>query len=380
MKRLTRRSFIGAVLSALGLSLSRVDARAADASQVLLTPELACSIAASFASSISGASNLIGVNATKFYDVDGRAVGYFVDLVDIDEQPHGYVVLDSSHESLIAEYSFDEGASSPFSAGTQAQDLQEDSRIVKAGPFAYAAPTADGAYVNQYGEDVTDELGSRPTTTAVPDSAWDDIFLGELFCDEYSLEEFYITNRGMSAFSQEQIESRTSKYACAIVALMNCAAAYIDSGWPAIYDSKFVDYFNELWNISGTRTVSTSDGITYGATTNSKIGPTFTTFCSSHGVSVVQVSKISPSFADFKSAIQRNHYGIFCCGINKQGERAGHAMAVEGCAVIKPSGVSMEKGINALLVADGWATNSTNARYLNIAFANYTDTYGVLFG
>ena len=54
-------------------------------------------------------------------------------------------------------------------------------------------------------------------------------------------------------------------------------------------------------------------------------------------------------------------------------------MAVEGCAVITPAGIATTTGMQVLLVSDGWNSNNTNARYLNLAFAKYTDTYGVFF-
>ena len=54
-------------------------------------------------------------------------------------------------------------------------------------------------------------------------------------------------------------------------------------------------------------------------------------------------------------------------------------MAVHGCAVIKPTSGNAQN-LNVLLVADGWAKNeNTNAKYLNLAFSRYTDTFGIFY-
>lgn len=160
---------------------------------------------------------------------------------------------------------------------------------------------------------------------------------------------------------------------------MNCATPYCRNSWPLSYSADWVSNFNEMWRLADTTTYNTSGGIHYGTVKNSKIGPALVSFCEKRGVSLTFSSNSNPSYEQFKNAIRRGDLSIFACGINVMGERNGHAMAVHGCAVIEPvngGGTNLE----VLLVADGWSSKgNTNAKYLNLAFSRYTDTFGIFF-
>ena len=382
MPSVSRRSF----LEILGTSMGAITLLPAETSyasgggKILLTPELAETYATIFARSVTGNVDLIARVAYVFYSLEMKPLGYFVNLFAPSGESAGYVVLDSSDPSLIAEFSFDRMARAPFDA-TSAFEANSRRVVVKTGAFAYASVDFDsGLVTDAYGRDVTEEVANSAIVLAVPDSNLDEIFIDELLSDKYDVEELYVTNKGFSTFPESLIIARTGRYACAVTAMMNCAAAYCaGDDWPSINDDKWTSYYMELWRLSKTSTYAGQNGVYNGSTQNGEIGPAFASFCNNRGVTVTYSSGTSPTFRQFKAVIQRNDYGIFCCGINIQGERDGHAMAVEGCAVIKPAGIATTTGMQVLLVSDGWNSNNTNARYLNLAFAKYTDTYGVFF-
>ena len=56
-----------------------------------------------FAKGIGENSNIVANNPRKFYDTTGQAIGYIVNY-NLENKPYGYVVFDTTCESLISEY------------------------------------------------------------------------------------------------------------------------------------------------------------------------------------------------------------------------------------------------------------------------------------
>ena len=86
----------------------------------------------------------------------------------------------------------------------------------------------------------------------------------------------------------------------------------------------------------------------------------------------------NPSWMQYKVNADEWNMSLFCAGINSaiNGTREGHAMSVQGYAILEPLGV-LNESIRVLGVHDGW---NNYARYVNYDFPNYTDTYGAFFG
>ncbi len=382
MNHLSRRNFVALALSSLGAMLLPKRAAASEGiGKIKFTEDKALEIADRFADAVSGLSSLRAISARKFFDESVHPLGYIVDYVDSDMNPHGYIVFDVSDESLIAEFSFDQGVSGPFVASDAVAtcSVDQSSLLIKTSPFMYALCSSGESAVDCYGNEIPNPLAGTPAPTSVGDSSWADIFLGDAFNDSYEIQDYFVTNRGFCSYAEKKVENCTGSYACAVVALMNCATPYCRSDWPSSYSSKWVEYYNEMWRLAKTSIYNNANGIRYGSVKNSQIGPALVSFCSSRGVQLTYTENSNPTFDQFKATVNRSDLSIFTCGINVDGEREGHAMAVHGCAVIKQAG-GRSSNINVLLVADGWADHeNTNAKYLNFAFARYTDTTGVFF-
>lgn len=334
MSNLSRRNFMGLALSSLGMVLVPKMAMASGiAEKIPFTEEMALEAADRFAASVSDFGSLRAISARTFYDGDLRPLGYIVDYVDDGLNPHGYIVFDTTDESLIAEFSFDEGISGPFAsdgAEVACSSTEEASLLVKTSPFTYALCGSDENVVDCYGQEMPNPLRGVSMPAGVGDSNWSDIFLGDAFNGSYEVKELSVTGKGFCSYEEEKVINCTGTYACAVVALMNFGPALVD-------------------------------------------------FCANRGISLTYKTSSSPSFNQFKTTIERGDLSIFACGINVNADRDGHAMAVHGCAVIKPTSGNAQN-LNVLLVADGWAKNeNTNAKYLNLAFSRYTDTFGIFY-
>ena len=96
--------------------------------------------------------------------------------------------------------------------------------------------------------------------------------------------------------------------------------------------------------------------------------------CANKGSTVHYSNSANPTWNFFKTVVDRGGLSIFCAGINITGSRSGHAMAVEGYSILRPSSGAGEN-IYTLFVADGW----DQGRFVNFYYTRYTDTYGVAF-
>lgn len=80
---------------------------------VVVTDDLAVQMAERFAKGISENSEIVANNPRKFYNTAGQAIGYIVNY-DYKDKPYGYVVFDTTCESLISEYSLGNNTASPY--------------------------------------------------------------------------------------------------------------------------------------------------------------------------------------------------------------------------------------------------------------------------
>lgn len=366
-----RRQFLA--LSALGLATFASPSALAFADSgfneggTIFTEEMAIQLAQNTAAALTGNQNL-SVNAiSKIYDVSLGAIGYCISYIDDANRPSGYIVFDVTDPSLISEYCFAQGAQCPCSTIDQRIVTQslDGGALTKTGSFSYqpGMPTSYDTH-----------------RSGTPDSgSWDDIFYsGDIVLNQnYQIIDQRYAPTDFISYPEPYIEAQTGTYACAVSALTCCAEFYIPRD--LFYSKDIAYHYSNLWNYSKTEVVSNSTGaagITYGSTATGDIGPALCAHCSNFGQTIYSSLSKTPTWTQLRGVIQSNNLAIFCCGINKNGSRVGHAMAVEGYLQLQQKGDSTSAPINILGVCDGW---NAGIRYLNISYAKYTDTAAVLF-
>lgn len=384
MTKVTRRRFFGLLLTvATSLLLSTVTVTQvayADAGAALEEEHEAIVMAQEFSDAIAPSENLTASDYVDLRDESGQLIGYIVEYEDAGGAPHGYVVFDNSHESLIAEFCLSEGAVSPFDyAKSEAEDdvlsalTISDNVAVKTAPFTYAAVSTNGTTYDMYGNVGSVDLQSFAAQPA--SHPWDPVFI-DGFNPAYSINAMNNAPGQVISFTESEIEELTGKYGCAVTALLCCAAHYV--GPDAFPWISYANDYNYLWNASNTTVYEVSNGISYGSTYNSNIGPALVQYCASKGLSVTQSSTASPTYAQFQTVINRGDMAIFCGGVSDPSSadgRSGHAMAVEGWAKLSLAGQPSDY-IYTLMIADGWFLD---IRFINFYYTQYLDTYGVFF-
>lgn len=343
--------------------------------KIELTPALASEVALDFRASLNGSQEVLTAEPIKFFNDSGQAIGYIVEYQLADGSPEGYVVLDNSDASLFSEWSFEDGARSPISSSLGEISVYATNGsspfVIKSAPFSYAVSIPDrGIILSEEGEDISSDFSIPAEYSSTPNSPdWYAVFI-DGFSSDYTMSTFKNAVDEFICFSESEAKSRTGKYGCAVTAMLNCAPHYLNSfnwnNWGADY--------NSLWSLSNTTVDHTSGGITYGSTPNNKIGPAFASYCEGNGTTVRYSNSMNPFWDFFKSTVDRGDLSIFCAGINIDGARDGHAMAVEGYSILRPSSGAGEN-IYTLFVADGW----DQGRFVNFYYTRYTDTYGVAF-
>ena len=125
-------------------------------SVVNVTDDLAIQMAERFAKGIGENSNIVANNPRKFYDTTGQAIGYIVNY-NLENKPYGYVVFDTTCESLISEYSFGNNSANPYEVIYQSEanvfsEKANTSEIYKIAPFEYGIVDNLGKIRTNYGE------------------------------------------------------------------------------------------------------------------------------------------------------------------------------------------------------------------------------------
>lgn len=380
MKKLIKR------LCAISLSIAillcnAVPAYASESSMVTLTDDLVIEMAERFATSVNPDANLEATNPIKFYDESGQAIGYIVDYYENDIYS-GYVVFDSTQEGIISEYTFDPNSKNPYQAVVDSNDTINmaarnagNEKLYKLSSFTYGILDYEtSTYHTNYGEEITVE--SSTSTNASRSSGtttWDAVLLdiAEVY-ENYN----YVSSNNLPEFiaiSEDTIEQETGRYACSVTAMYACAMYY------GAYDySNIVSDYVELWSRSSTSTIETKNGIIYGSTTRSNVGPAFQNYCASRGLYVTYSFYSTPTFSSFKTCIDNNNIAIVHCAINVLEDgtstRSGHSMTVEGYTTLQ--GKTTGNTIRTLMVFDGW---NEYVRYLNFDSEDFTELESTVF-
>lgn len=375
-KGFSRRKFLAlAGIGAASFAVNSKIAFASDQEKVRFTEEVAIDLANEFASSNFPEKNITAESATKLYANDLSPFGYIVEYATASGESGGYIVFDATNNGMIYEFSVSDGAISPYkrainSSGIATRSSTNPLAVIES-PFIYAAfLPSESTAIDMYGNDASDCIEPISTLSTPDTEDWNDIFItigsGWTFKSQNHAPQQFIS------FSREEVEAASGRYACVVSAMLNCAPHYIGSSsfpWGKIGN----DYI-ELWDRSATSTLYTRDGILYGDTVFQNACSAMREYCSNRGVAISASYERSPSFPTFKNVIDRGDMAIFGCGINQNGSRVGHGMAVEGYAVLKNGSISED--IYTLIVADGWGYG---ARYLSFYYTRFTDTHGVYF-
>ena len=382
--KVSRRAFLliaAYAASLIGAPKTVLASGKKESNKVQFTEEMALEFAKTFTRGAGETSGLVPAGTTKIYDPNLGAIGYIVDITDTFGNPHGYIIYDVTDDSLISEYSFEPDVISPYASVSQDVPMlyRDDSSVIalKAGPFCYVAAERDSGIVLSAPEPCGYDADAAIPLSSTPDSgSWDDIFFEDNLArnSKYQIaEHIHIPTEEFIAYRERDVESETGSYACAVSALL-CSAEYYIPG-DSFFKYGIKHHYDALWFLSGTYETHTKYGIKYGGTPNHKIGPALVSYCSRYSKSITSRFTSSPSFFSFRNVVRRGDMGIFCCGINLNGDKQSHAMAVEGCLIAQPKDLS-KPPLHALIVADGW---NIFMRYVNARYAKYTYTEGVFF-
>lgn len=148
------------------------------------------------------------------------------------------------------------------------------------------------------------------------------------------------------AFTENEIESATQHFACAVSALLCCSC----------YHGIFYGYsdYMDIWNATSTTTYDiSSEGIEYGSTLNNNIGPGYVQYCNLRGRSMSQITNSNADYSFFTNMIDNDHIGIFATAITRlSGTPSKHALCVQGYSIL----ISHSNGsvYRTLIVSDGW--------------------------
>ncbi len=345
--------------------------------QVAFTTNVAVDQANELASSLDEGEDLHATNPIGYYDLDGNPAGCMVNYCNADGSPNGFAIFDITDGFQIVEFSFASNAVSPYTKTLDAiaqneslQDVAPSPTIVyELSPLDYCVADDNSPQAVTCNGDVV-TLPEAATSTSKKGSSWDEIFIpanknysAYTFSNQRNLSDFY-------AWPETAVETATSKYCCAVSAML-VPAYYYTNCW----SDGLSTVYNELWNDGGATIISTSNGISYGSVLNSNIGPAVVRFCGSRGVTITSSFQLSPTYQSFVNSIDSGNPAIFTAGIiDSGGARVGHAMAVEGCCTLQYK--STGESWRALMVFDGW---NSGIAYVNYDFTKFTDTGGVFY-
>lgn len=350
-----------------------------DSDRTPFSPELAVQFAQDFADSVYPDEKLTASTPLIFFDKDGDALGYIVSFKQ-ERTPYGYIIYDTSDPSLLSEYVVEEGITNPFInenrlSATASRVMSSDTNtVIKIGSFTYAAvnPDTEEAITN-YGDSISvneDTLNSIRNNTSNCSTRsndpvlWDDIFVNIDTGKYNTYNSKFVTPFLGRTRSESAIESVTGgKYACAVVALIDCAEYYD----PNFSSKKLSDIY---WGISNA--TSTTYSGNQGSTNDWNMGSGFTSYMKSQGVTLQSSSISHPTWNNYYNSINSWNMSTFNCHI--PGYNLGHAMSVQGYRILDP--LPSGNLVYTLCVHDGW---TTTARYVNFNFAKYDNTFGIFF-
>lgn len=346
----------------------------------VFTPELATEFAQDFVDSTYPSEKITAHNPTIVFDENAQPIGYIVEF-NKDGKPNGYIIYDTTNPSLLSEFVVDSGIVNPFinnenlNALTAETFSSDETAVVKTQPYSYTAVNLETeSTVTNYGEDaplekdLIDELTEKNADFLSRSNnpvTWDDIFV-IIDTGKYSIASSKIVTPflGRNRDTDTIREAAEGRYACAVVALIDCAEYYD----PNFHSQSLSSTYDAISNATNTEYDSTGQG----STSNASMGSGFTSYMSNRGIQLSYSSKANPTWNDYYSSVNSWNMSTFNCHLPNQG--LGHAMSVQGYMILDP--LPTGNIVYTLCVHDGW---TTAARYVNFNFSEYTRKYGVFF-
>lgn len=364
---------------------------------VVVTTEVAKTIASDWAAFIEPDLNLQVSDVIELYDYDDKICGYSVSFQQ-NNIPYGYVMLDFSTDNYISEYVIQENAKNICDAvlnqagvsTSLCNDLSNNAKLYKMLPFEYSVSLENdgldvlydahkGSVSNQEFQSERNLLKTsmeakvnERSSQSTPVGHWGDIIIRSI-PSGYTTIDALTQLSSTSSITESYIEDLLSKYACVVQAMTNVA-----NQCDLLLNDSIADTYNYLWTESGTTESSEKDGIIYGTTLFDKMGSSLKALAKSLGKNSSSYSNsTSPSYTTFKNAVNAGKSSIFGAGVTVTDgdteERVGHAVSVVGYRSAKDSS---NKVYQYIYIADGWYTT---LRYVCISDTQYfTDTYSTV--
>lgn len=360
-----RRTFIKLVAAGVAASLApvggpeRAFASSTDSKMIPFSPDIAASFAERFAAGVSPDLPFRISDPVSTYDVEGNFLGYRVGFV-YNGVDHGYVMLDHTYTGLVSSYSFnvpEDGEAALFEHSGPAKKSNGIDRLIVLNQLEYGVLDSTEGTVRTNSR--------RCVPIASKDNVWhravdsrDDVLVS--FSDAVSK---YTVGYGGSVgqyFYQTEanIERALKKYACGPTALFSIGLSMLNASGTAFLipnNTSWADY-SDLWDMTDTTVYKTSGGISYGKTTNSKMGPGFVYFCRKKGKVITSKYLATPSYLTYTGHINNHQHSLIHMGIGN-GSSVGHVMSVFGHAQLLKKGQSKPL-LNCLEVFTGWSAPS----------------------
>lgn len=354
---------------------------------IKLTEGSAISIAESFASGIVD-DELEATDTVKIFDQSGQAIGYSIDFYQADGSYAGYVILDSTVEGLVSEYSIGENiaenplSSAAFGCDTESKAVSHLAQAEESLTFYKLSPTEYGVLDDTYS--VTTNYGERKGVHEVgitnssrfarsPIGSWNDVFVPEstVIYDCTSVESAVIS-WPWNQITQSTAERYAKKYACGVSAMYTAGSHYgaVDGNYGTLSND-----YGRLWDISGTTTYTNPDGtpgVSYGTTPYTNLGQALVSFCAEKGVSISSSTATWPVYESFKSSVNQDNASLWG-GSYGLTVNSGHIMAVIGYNTLQYNDGSGT--INTLSVSDGWKLGLRSFNFNNF----YPISYGIFY-
>lgn len=262
-------------------------------------------------------------------------------------------------ENGIVEYSLNVNEYNPFEAICKKNNItledEESTHYIIGNNYAYyvidndftRAYTYDKSYeIKDFNKNIMNNtlLSSDKKT-----SAWSDLIKASTTFDY----EAYTIERNGSVpnyyvLTEDEAKQKTGHFACCASSMYICAALL-----SRVNENEFDDDYMALWDYSDTSVESVKNGVTYGLTSNQKVGPGLVSFLRSKGVDNVSYEfKSDPDISFFVNAVDELKVSIVCTTLNTSLGKKGHAVAVEGYIYFRNN--NNGSTMRCLCVANTW--------------------------
>lgn len=311
------------------------------------TAEVAKTVAENYLCAFSTSHALEPISSTRLLDTDLNHIGHIVWLSD-SGIASGYMVLDTTSDGLLTDFSFSSNAS-PLMSSEPIASHSSGTTAIKVSPLEYAINVSDSNYPSLQSDDL------------------------DCVCVSESFIRLKCTVNRMNhwqqfiAYDDEAFMAKTNRYACMVCSFFVCAEEL------GLFSPGYIlpGEFNAIWSATNTEPLPDSEqnipGITQGKTDPQRGTYGFQTYAKAKGKSLNTnyYRTASPTF--FSDCIDQG--GVAVAHIRLQ-NGLRHAVAVEGYVnYTRPDGV----GDFALIVYDA---HQTGARYIQFANANHIQGIG----